>query len=202
MIPMRLVLASLAVCGAFRPGFAPRRAHARRSPVTLMSTVTSTEITMPALSSTMTEGTISEWLKSVGDKVEVGDAVMVVASDKADMDVESFEEGYLAAVLVGEGETATVGAPVALLAREPGWTHSLQKRAPTQREPPRHEGAPQIPCLQDQPTRCLPACSKWWSEDQYQRILVAWSADAGAPQHDRRAGCCRKECGAAWAGRQ
>ena len=58
-------------------------------------------IAMPALSSTMTEGKITSWMKEVGDFVEVGEAVMVVESDKADMDVESFEEGYLAAILVG-----------------------------------------------------------------------------------------------------
>ena len=56
------------------------------------------EIHMPALSSTMTEGKIVQWLKEVGDKVEPGDAIMVVESDKADMDVEAFEEGYIAQV--------------------------------------------------------------------------------------------------------
>merc|ERR1719487_1043054 len=73
------------------------------------------EIMMPALSSTMTEGKISQWLLNEGDKVEVGDMVLVVESDKADMDVESYEEGYIAKILVGEGESAAVGAPVALL---------------------------------------------------------------------------------------
>ena len=51
---------------------------------------------MPALSSTMTEGKIVEWLKNPGDKVERGESVLVVESDKADMDVESFQDGYLA----------------------------------------------------------------------------------------------------------
>merc|ERR1740138_1810160 len=73
-------------------------------------------ITMPALSSTMTEGKISQWLKGIGDKIEAGDMVLVVESDKADMDVEAYEEGYLAAILTDEGETAAVGAPVAALA--------------------------------------------------------------------------------------
>ena len=50
-------------------------------------------VDMPALSSTMTEGKIVAWAKSVGDKVQVGDVLMVVESDKADMDVEAFEEG-------------------------------------------------------------------------------------------------------------
>ena len=74
------------------------------------------EIAMPALSSTMTSGTIVSWLKSVGDKVEAGDPVMVVESDKADMEVESFDEGYVASILVDEGSEADVGAVVALLA--------------------------------------------------------------------------------------
>ena len=42
------------------------------------------------------------WLKSVGDRVEMGEPVMVVESDKADMDVESYDEGYLAAIITGE----------------------------------------------------------------------------------------------------
>lgn len=53
------------------------------------------EIHMPALSSTMTEGKIVSWLKGEGDAISKGDAVVVVESDKADMDVESFEVGYL-----------------------------------------------------------------------------------------------------------
>ena len=72
-------------------------------------------IAMPALSSTMTEGKISEWLVSVGDKVSSGDMVLVVESDKADMDVETYEEGFIAKILVGEGDVAPVGAPVAIL---------------------------------------------------------------------------------------
>jgi pyruvate/2-oxoglutarate dehydrogenase complex dihydrolipoamide acyltransferase (E2) component len=74
-----------------------------------------TEIFMPALSSTMSEGKIVQWLKRVGDFVEAGEALMVVESDKADMDVEAFEDGYVAAILKEEGEMADVGAPVGIL---------------------------------------------------------------------------------------
>ncbi|OKH16708.1 branched-chain alpha-keto acid dehydrogenase subunit E2 [Fischerella major NIES-592] len=74
------------------------------------------EVFMPALSSTMTEGKIVSWEKSPGDKVEKGETVVVVESDKADMDVESFYEGYLAHIIVQAGETAPVGAAIALLA--------------------------------------------------------------------------------------
>ena len=75
------------------------------------------QIMMPALSSTMKEGKIVSWSKKVGDKVSSGDVLLVVESDKADMDVESYEDGYLASILVPDGASATVGAPVALLAK-------------------------------------------------------------------------------------
>ncbi|MEG4209194.1 dihydrolipoamide acetyltransferase family protein [Microcoleus sp. S13_B4] len=74
------------------------------------------EVFMPALSSTMTEGKIVSWVKSAGDKVEKGETVVVVESDKADMDVESFYEGYLAIIIVAAGEVAPVGAAIALVA--------------------------------------------------------------------------------------
>ena len=74
------------------------------------------EVFMPALSSTMTEGKIVSWVKSAGDKVEKGETVVVVESDKADMDVESFYEGYLAIIIVPAGEVAPVGAAIALVA--------------------------------------------------------------------------------------
>ncbi|CAK9316853.1 unnamed protein product [Citrullus colocynthis] len=74
------------------------------------------EIFMPALSSTMTEGKIVSWVKSEGDVLSKGESVVVVESDKADMDVETFYDGILAAIVVGEGETAPVGAPIGLLA--------------------------------------------------------------------------------------
>jgi pyruvate dehydrogenase E2 component (dihydrolipoamide acetyltransferase) len=74
------------------------------------------EVFMPALSSTMTEGKIVSWVKSPGDKVEKGETVVVVESDKADMDVESFYEGFLAHILVPAGESAPVGSAIAFIA--------------------------------------------------------------------------------------
>ena len=74
------------------------------------------EVFMPALSSTMTEGKIVSWVKSPGDKVEKGETVVVVESDKADMDVESFYAGYLANIIVPAGESAPVGMAIALVA--------------------------------------------------------------------------------------
>jgi pyruvate dehydrogenase E2 component (dihydrolipoamide acetyltransferase) len=73
------------------------------------------DIFMPALSSTMTEGKIVEWLKQPGQRVERGESVLVVESDKADMDVEAFHGGFLAAVLMPAGGTAPVGETIGLI---------------------------------------------------------------------------------------
>jgi pyruvate dehydrogenase E2 component (dihydrolipoamide acetyltransferase) len=87
------------------------------------------DIFMPALSSTMTEGKIVQWLKKPGDRVERGESVLVVESDKADMDVESFEEGYLAVVLVEAGGTAPVGDTIGLIAESEAEISEVQARA-------------------------------------------------------------------------
>ncbi|VVB04075.1 unnamed protein product [Arabis nemorensis] len=93
------------------------------------------EIFMPALSSTMTEGKIVSWIKTEGEKLAKGESVVVVESDKADMEVETFYDGYLAAIVIGEGETAPVGAAIGLLAEteaeiEEAKTKSASKSSP------------------------------------------------------------------------
>ncbi|MGP0129082.1 MAG: dihydrolipoamide acetyltransferase family protein [cyanobacterium endosymbiont of Rhopalodia musculus] len=89
------------------------------------------DIFMPALSSTMTEGKIVSWVKSPGDKVEKGETVVVVESDKADMDVESFYEGYLATILVEAGQEAPVGKAIALVAETKAEIAQAQQKAPS-----------------------------------------------------------------------
>ncbi|GIW75646.1 MAG: hypothetical protein KatS3mg104_0709 [Phycisphaerae bacterium] len=75
------------------------------------------EITMPQLSDTMTEGTLVKWLKKEGDPVKSGEIIAEVETDKATMEMESFESGTLAAILVKEGEKAPVGAAIAVVAK-------------------------------------------------------------------------------------
>ncbi|MCP9826741.1 dihydrolipoamide acetyltransferase family protein [Synechococcus sp. EJ6-Ellesmere] len=88
------------------------------------------EIFMPALSSTMTEGKIVEWLKKPGDRVERGESVLVVESDKADMDVEAFQEGFLASVLLPSGGTAPVGETIGLIVETEAEIAAVQASAP------------------------------------------------------------------------
>ena len=94
------------------------------------------EIFMPALSSTMTEGKIVEWLKNPGDKVERGESVLVVESDKADMDVESFQDGYLAAVLMPAGSTAPVGETIGIIVEKEDEIDSIQKNHSLKKDEP------------------------------------------------------------------
>ncbi|BAW95186.1 dihydrolipoamide S-acetyltransferase [[Synechococcus] sp. NIES-970] len=89
------------------------------------------DIFMPALSSTMTEGKIVSWTKSPGDKVAKGETVVVVESDKADMDVESFNEGFLAAIIVEAGEEAPVGSAIALVADTEAEIEEAKQKAAT-----------------------------------------------------------------------
>lgn len=87
------------------------------------------EVFMPALSSTMEEGKIVSWSKEPGDKVEKGETVLVVESDKADMDVESFYAGYLAAIAVPAGGVAKVGAAIGYVAETEAEISEAQKKA-------------------------------------------------------------------------
>ncbi len=87
------------------------------------------EVFMPALSSTMTEGKIVSWQKSPGDKIEKGETVLIVESDKADMDVESFYEGYLAIIITPAGEAAPVGNTIALIAETEGEIEQAKQQA-------------------------------------------------------------------------
>ena len=79
-----------------------------------------TNILMPALSPTMTEGTLARWLKKEGETIKAGDVIAEIETDKATMEVEAVDEGVLGKILVAAGsENVAVNAPIAILV-EPG----------------------------------------------------------------------------------
>src|SRR5687768_6992620 len=78
-----------------------------------------TIIGLPKLSPTMEEGVLVRWVKKKGDKVTPGDLVAEVETDKANMDFNSEDEGTILELLVNEGDTVKLGAPVAILG-DPG----------------------------------------------------------------------------------
>ncbi|WP_396633498.1 2-oxo acid dehydrogenase subunit E2 [Maribacter sp. R86514] len=72
-------------------------------------------VNMPRLSDTMEEGTVAKWLKSVGDKIEEGDILAEIETDKATMEFESFNEGTLLHIGIQEGDTAPVDSLLAII---------------------------------------------------------------------------------------
>jgi pyruvate dehydrogenase E1 component beta subunit len=120
------------------------------------------EILMPALSPTMTEGTIARWLKSEGDKVEPGDVIAEIETDKATMEVEAVDEGRLGRILVpGGSEHVAVNTPIGLLLGDGEDESALDQApkggngqaAPAQAEAPKPEPRPEPATAPAEPKR-------------------------------------------------
>jgi pyruvate dehydrogenase E2 component (dihydrolipoamide acetyltransferase) len=131
------------------------------------------EVFMPALSSTMTEGKIVSWVKSPGDKVEKGETVVVVESDKADMDVESFYEGYLAIITVPAGESAPVGAAIALVAETEAEIETAQQQATPSSPEPAVATAQKETAPAPEPVEAAPAAAQDTPSRRNGRIIVS-----------------------------
>ncbi len=84
-------------------------------------------LTMPALSPTMSEGVIARWVKREGDRVEPGEVVAEIETDKATVEFEAVDEGVLGKILVPEGGSAKVGEPIAILLEEGEGEEALAK---------------------------------------------------------------------------
>ncbi len=97
-------------------------------------------VNMPRLSDTMEEGVVAKWLKSVGDKVEEGDILAEIETDKATMEFESFNEGTLLHIGVQEGETSPVDTLLAIIGEEgEDISGLLNGETATQEEAPKEE---------------------------------------------------------------
>jgi pyruvate dehydrogenase E2 component (dihydrolipoamide acetyltransferase) len=78
----------------------------------------SEELTMPRLSDTMEQGTIGRWLKREGESFHEGDVIAEIETDKATMDFQAYEDGTMLKILVADGESAALGAPIAIVGAE------------------------------------------------------------------------------------
>ena len=98
------------------------------------------EVSMPRLSDTMQEGTITRWLKRVGDEVKRGDALAEVETDKANMEVEAYDSGILEQVMVPEGQTVPIGEVIAIIGSGAGILHEGRSKGsvtkPSRQTPP------------------------------------------------------------------
>ena len=126
----------------------------------------SSSVEMPALGESVTEGTVTRWLKSVGDTVEVDEPLLEVSTDKVDTEIPSPVAGTLQEILVQEDETVEVGAKLAVIGdgseggSSDGGSDEQQQDEQQQDEPPVEEPSAAAPVeAEQQPTGDQPAAS-------------------------------------------
>ena len=149
------------------------------------------DITMPQLGETVTEGTITRWLKNVGDPVAEDEVLFEVSTDKVDSEVPSPAAGYLSEILVQEGETVDVGAKLAVISSEapsgngaaPAPAQAPAEDAAAQQVEEREAGAPETEMQAEPPP-----------EAEAAKEEKAPARPAPEPKADR-ARCCRPSCG-------
>src|SRR3712207_3545881 len=102
-----------------------------------------TSVTMPALGESVTEGTVTRWLKQEGEQVEVDEPLLEVSTDKVDTEIPSPAAGTLTTILVSEDETVEVGAQLAVIGGGGGDASARAQQEAPQQEAPAQQEAPQ-----------------------------------------------------------
>ncbi|RZB88166.1 Dihydrolipoamide S-acetyltransferase component 1 of pyruvate dehydrogenase complex isoform B [Glycine soja] len=116
---------------------------------------------MPALSPTMNQGNIAKWRKQEGDKIEVGDILCEIETDKATLEFESLEEGYLAKILAPEGsKEVAVGHPIAITVEDASDIEAIKNSVSSstnQQKAPQHGTKSEVKAQKNNITRISPA---------------------------------------------
>src|SRR4029078_2603403 len=86
----------------------------------LMATTEAVDVVMPQMGVSVSEGTITKWLKAEGEQIEADEALLEISTDKADTEVPSPASGIVTQILVQEGETVEVGTKLAVIGGEAG----------------------------------------------------------------------------------
>jgi pyruvate dehydrogenase E2 component (dihydrolipoamide acetyltransferase) len=144
-----------------------------------------TKVIMPKLSPTMEEGQIARWLKKEGDKVAMGEPLAEIDTDKATMEMQALAEGVLRKIIIGEGQSAPLGQPIAiigsadediasLLAEAPAAASAQQESAPK----PQPEAAP-APVEQPAPPQAQAASAAGGANGRQSASAPASSAPSG-----------------------
>lgn len=136
-----------------------------------------TEILMPALSPTMTEGALARWLKKEGDTISAGDVLAEIETDKATMEVEAVEEGILGRILVQEGtQGVSVNTPIAILVEEgEAVPESVSAAAPVKKEP--EAAAPEPKVVSQTPTALTPPTNRVFASPLAKRVASQKNID-------------------------
>src|SRR5260370_35094545 len=111
-----------------------------------------TEVVKPKLSPTMEEGQLSRWLKKEGDKVSMGEPLAEIDTDKATMEMQALANGVLRKILIGEGESAPLGQPIAIIGDADEDIAALLKSIET-----RPAKVPSAPAESEEPARAQDA---------------------------------------------
>ncbi|MDQ0747936.1 pyruvate dehydrogenase E2 component (dihydrolipoamide acetyltransferase) [Streptomyces africanus] len=112
-----------------------------------------TDVVLPALGESVTEGTVTRWLKSVGDSVEADEPLLEVSTDKVDTEIPAPTSGTLLEIVVGEDETAEVGAKLAVI----GVAGAAPAAAPAQEAPAAPAQPEPTPAPEPAPAQPAPA---------------------------------------------
>ncbi|MDH5444939.1 MAG: FAD-dependent oxidoreductase [Gammaproteobacteria bacterium] len=137
-------------------------------------------IKMPQLSDTMTEGVVVSWEKNIGDKVERGDIVATVETDKAIMDVEVFREGYLSGPVAEVDSTIPVGEAMAYLVASADEVQS-DGAAPAASSTPSESAAPEAtaPAVDETPDNAYMVKMPQLSDTMTEGVMVSWEKNVG-----------------------
>ncbi|QCO97832.1 2-oxoglutarate dehydrogenase, E2 component, dihydrolipoamide succinyltransferase [Arthrobacter sp. 24S4-2] len=115
----------------------------------------SESVNLPALGESVTEGTVTRWLKQVGDRVEVDEPLLEVSTDKVDTEIPSPIAGVIEEILVAEDETAEVGAPLVRIGDGSGSAGASEEAAPAEQAP-----AEEAPAAEEAPSTEAPAAAE------------------------------------------
>ncbi|MFE0907633.1 2-oxoglutarate dehydrogenase, E2 component, dihydrolipoamide succinyltransferase [Streptomyces rochei] len=135
-----------------------------------------TDVVLPALGESVTEGTVTRWLKSVGDSVEADEPLLEVSTDKVDTEIPAPASGTLLEIVVGEDETAEVGAKLAVI----GEAGAAPAAAPAQ-EAPAAPAQPE-PAQAPAPQQAAPAQQQAAPAQQAPAAPAPQAPSAPAPQ--------------------
>ncbi|GAA2746457.1 2-oxoglutarate dehydrogenase, E2 component, dihydrolipoamide succinyltransferase [Terrabacter aerolatus] len=140
----------------------------------------SERVTMPALGESVTEGTVTRWLKNVGDRIEVDEPLLEVSTDKVDTEIPSPVAGTLQEILAQEDDTVPVGADLAVIGDgEAPAAGGDAPAAESQPEPQSEQPAPEAPSTEQEPQ---PATSEPEAQQAEQPQAAASSSSGGEGQ--------------------
>ncbi|KAG6630671.1 dihydrolipoyllysine-residue acetyltransferase component 1 of pyruvate dehydrogenase complex, mitochondrial [Carya illinoinensis] len=139
---------------------------------------------MPALSPTMNQGNIAKWRKKEGDKIEVGDVICEIETDKATLEFESLEEGYLAKILAPEGsKDVAVGQPIAITVEDPSdleiVKNSVSSGSGIREEKPSHHDRNEVKAQKTSIARISPSAKLLIAEHRLDSSLLMASGAHG-----------------------